>query len=71
MVKPTTEQTDIGGVFPRERIKSTYKILVVNPLEREGLQHAHLRVDDYVKVGFKRTGLDAADWIRLAQDRDQ
>jgi hypothetical protein len=51
--------------------RSVYKILVVEPEEKEPLGGPKHKEDDNIKMNLKETGCKGVDWIHLVQDREQ
>jgi hypothetical protein len=48
-----------------------YKVLVGNPEEMRQLGRSRCRWKDNIKIDLREVGLESADWINLAQDRDK
>jgi hypothetical protein len=46
-----------------------YRILVGRPEGNRPLGRPRHRLEDNIKLDLRETGLDGANWIRLAQDR--
>jgi hypothetical protein len=51
--------------------RNAYRILVGEPEGKRPLGRPRFRWVDSVKMDLRETGWDGADWIDLAQDRDQ
>jgi hypothetical protein len=51
--------------------RNAYKILVGEPEGKGPLGRPRRRWMDNIKMDLTEIGLDAMDWIDLAQDRDQ
>jgi hypothetical protein len=57
-------------VVPMGEVRVVYNILVGRPEGRRPLGRPRRRWEDDIKMGFRETGFEDVDWIRLAQDRD-
>jgi hypothetical protein len=51
--------------------RDVYRILVGRPEGRRPLRRPRRRWEDNIKTDLRETGIDGANWIRLAQDRVQ
>jgi hypothetical protein len=51
--------------------ESVYGVLVGKPEGRRPLEIPRRRWEDNIKLDLREIGIDGANWIRLAQDRDQ
>jgi hypothetical protein len=51
--------------------RGVYRVLVGRPEGKRPLGRPRLRWEDNIKMGLRETGIDGANWIRLAQDRVQ
>jgi hypothetical protein len=51
--------------------RNSYRILVGNPEEQRPLGRPRRRWVDNIKIDLREIEWDVADWIDLAQDRDQ
>jgi hypothetical protein len=51
--------------------RGVYRVLVGRPEGKRPLGRLRRRRDDNIKLEFRETGIDGANWIRLAQDRVQ
>jgi hypothetical protein len=51
--------------------RNAYRILVGNPVRKRPLGRPSSMWVDNIKMDIREIGLDAMDWIDLAQDRDQ
>jgi hypothetical protein len=51
------------------RGKGVYRVLVGRPEGRRPLGRPRHRWEDNIKMSLRETGIDEANWIRLAQDR--
>jgi hypothetical protein len=51
--------------------RGVYKVLVGKPEGKRPLGSPSCRWEDNIKLGFSEIGIDGANSIRLAQDRDQ
>jgi hypothetical protein len=49
--------------------RGVYKVLVGRPESKKPLGRPMRRWKDNIKMDLRETGLDEANWIRLAQDR--
>jgi hypothetical protein len=49
--------------------RGIYRILVGRPEGKRPLGRPRSRWEDNIKLDFSETGIDVANWIRLAQDR--
>jgi len=50
---------------------SSYKILIGTPEGERPFGRSSRRWEDNIRVGLGETGLEDADWMHTAQDRDQ
>jgi hypothetical protein len=48
-----------------------YRVSVGRPEGKRPLGRPRRRWEDNIKMGLRETGIDVANWIRLAQDRFQ
>jgi hypothetical protein len=51
--------------------RGVYRVLVGRPEGKRPLERPRRRWEDNIKMDFKETGIDRANWIRLSQDRVQ
>jgi hypothetical protein len=51
--------------------RGVYRVLVWRPEGKRPLGRPRRRWEDNIKTRLRETGIDGANWIRLAQDRDQ
>jgi hypothetical protein len=51
--------------------KGGYRVLVGRPEKNRPLGRPRRRWEDNIKMDLRGTGIDRANWIRLAQDRVQ
>jgi hypothetical protein len=51
--------------------RGIYRVLVGRPEGRRPLGRRRRRWEDNIKLDFRETGIDGANWIQLAQDRVQ
>jgi hypothetical protein len=51
--------------------RNAYRILVGNPEGKRSLERPRRRWMDNIKIDLRKIGWNGADWIDLAQDRDQ
>jgi hypothetical protein len=51
--------------------RNAYRILVGKPEGKRSLRRPRRRWVDNIKIDLGERGWDGADWIDLAQDRDQ
>jgi hypothetical protein len=51
--------------------RGVYRVLVGRPEGKRPLGRPRRRWEDNIKMNLKETGIDGANWIRLAQDRVQ
>jgi hypothetical protein len=51
--------------------KGVYRVLVGRPEDKRPLGRPGRRWEDNIKLDLRETGIDGANWIRLAQDRVQ
>jgi hypothetical protein len=51
--------------------RGVYRVLVGRPEGKRPLGRPRHRCDDNMKMHLRETGIDGANWIRLAQDRAQ
>jgi hypothetical protein len=52
-------------------MRNAYKILVGKHVGKRPLRRPRHKWEDNIKIYHKKIGLDVADWIHLAQHRDQ
>jgi hypothetical protein len=48
-----------------------YRVLVKSPESKRPVGRPRRRWEDNIKLDLRETGIDGANWIRLAQDRVQ
>jgi hypothetical protein len=48
-----------------------YRVLVGRPEGKRPLERPRRRWEDNIKLDLREIGIDGANWIRLAQDKDQ
>jgi hypothetical protein len=51
--------------------RRVYRVLVARPEGKRPLGRPRRRWEDNIKKDLRETGIDGANWIRLAQDRVQ
>jgi hypothetical protein len=51
--------------------RGVYRVLVGRPEGKRPLGRSRHRWEDNIKMGLRETGIDRANWMRLAQDRVQ
>jgi hypothetical protein len=51
--------------------RKVYKVLVGKPEGKIPLERPRRRWEDGIRMDLRKIGLEAVDWIRLAQDRDR
>jgi hypothetical protein len=51
--------------------RGVYRVLVERPKAMRPLGRHRHRWEDNIKMGIRKTGIDEANWIRLAQDSFQ
>jgi hypothetical protein len=51
--------------------RGVYRVLVGRPEVKRSLGRPRYRWEDNIKMDLMETGIDGANWIRLAQDRVQ
>jgi hypothetical protein len=51
--------------------RGVYRVLVGRPEGKRPLGRPRLRWEDNIKLDLREIGIDAVNWIRLAQDRVQ
>jgi hypothetical protein len=49
--------------------RGVYRVLVKRPKSMRPLGRPRRRWEDNIKMDLRETGIDGANWIRLAQDR--
>jgi hypothetical protein len=49
--------------------RGVYRVLVGRPEGKRPLGRPRRRWEDNIKMDFRETGIDGANWIQLAQDR--
>jgi hypothetical protein len=52
-------------------VRDVYRVLVGRPKGKRPLRRPRRRWEDNIKMDFRETGIDGANWVRLAQDRVQ
>jgi hypothetical protein len=60
-----------GHVARMEEERGVYRVLVGRPGRKRQLGRPRSRWKDNIKMDLRETGIDVANWIRLAQDRVQ
>jgi hypothetical protein len=60
-----------GHVACMGKGRGAYRVLVGRPKGKRPLARPRHRWEDNIKMGLRETGIDGANWIRLAQDRVQ
>jgi hypothetical protein len=60
-----------GHVARMEEGRGAYKVLVGRPEGKRPLARPRRRWEDSIKMDLREIGIDAANWIRLDQDRVQ
>jgi hypothetical protein len=60
-----------GHVARREEGRGVYRVLIWRPEGKRSLGRPRDRWEDNIKLDLREIGIDAANWIRLAQDRVQ
>jgi hypothetical protein len=60
-----------GHVASNGEGRGVYRVLVGRPEGKRPLGRPRRRWEDNIKMDFRETGIDGANWIRLAQDRVQ
>jgi hypothetical protein len=50
--------------------RGVYRVLVGRPEGKRPLRRPRHRWEDNIKMDFKEIGIDGANWIQLAQDRN-
>jgi hypothetical protein len=61
----------VGHVARMGEGRGVYRVLVGRSESKRPLGRPRHRWDDSVKMDIRETGIDGANWIRLAQDRVQ
>jgi hypothetical protein len=51
--------------------RGVYRILVRRPKGKRSLRRPRHGWDDNIKMNLRETGIDGANWMRLARDRVQ
>ena len=54
-----------------EQSRNIYRALVGKPEGKRALRRPKCRWEDNISMDLKEVGFDPADWIALAEDRDQ
>jgi hypothetical protein len=49
--------------------RNVYRVLIWRPEGKKPLERPRCRWEDNIKIDLRETGIDGANWIRLAQDR--
>jgi hypothetical protein len=66
------EEDEMGGLAERmKKMRNTYKIKDGKTDGKRPLGKPRRRQEYNIKMGLKEIGYEDADWIHLAQDRDQ
>jgi hypothetical protein len=60
-----------GHVARRGKGRGVYRVLVRRPEVKRPLGRPRCRWEDDIKMDLRETGIDGANWIRLAWDRIQ
>jgi hypothetical protein len=60
-----------GHVARMREGRGIYRVLVGRPEGKRPLGRPRRRWEDNIKMDLRKTGIDEANWIRLAQDRFQ
>jgi hypothetical protein len=60
-----------GHVARMVERRGAYRVLVGRPESKRPLGRPRCRWEDNIKMDLGETGIDGANWIRLAQDRVQ
>jgi hypothetical protein len=58
-----------GHVARMEEGRGVYRVLVGRPEDKRPLGRPKRRWEDNIKMNLRETGIDGANWIRLAKDR--
>ena len=53
-----------------EGVRSSFKILTGKPTRKRPLGRPRRRWEDNIRMGLEEIGIDAGNWVDLAQDRD-
>jgi hypothetical protein len=61
----------VGHVARTGEGRGVYSVLVGRPEGKRPLGRPRHRWEDNIKIDLRETGIDGANWIRLAQDRVQ
>jgi hypothetical protein len=61
----------VGHVARMGEGRCVYSVLVGRPESKRPLGRPRRRWEDNIKLDLRETGIDGANWIRLAQDRVQ
>jgi hypothetical protein len=59
----------VGGACGTHGGRGVYRVLVGGPIENRPLKRHKRRREDNIKMDLRETGIDGANWIRLAQER--
>jgi hypothetical protein len=60
-----------GHVARMREGRGVYSVLIARPKGKRSLERPRHRWEDNIKMNLRETGIDGANWIRLAQDRVQ
>jgi hypothetical protein len=60
-----------GHVARMGKRRGVYRFLVERPEGKRPVGRPRLKWEDNIKLDLRETGIDGANWIRLAQDRVQ
>jgi hypothetical protein len=60
-----------GHVVHRGEGRGVYRVFVGRPERKRPLGRPRHRWEDNIKMDLRETGINGANWIRLAQDRIQ
>ena len=59
-----------GHVARIEESRSAFKILTGTPTEKRPLGRPRRRWEDYIRMDLEEIGINAGNWVDLAQDRN-
>jgi hypothetical protein len=51
--------------------RGVYRVWVGRPEGKRPLERSRRRWEDNIRMDLRKTGIDGANWVRLAQDRVQ
>jgi hypothetical protein len=71
MVIKSRRMRRVGHVAHMGEGRGVYRVLVGRPEGKRPLGRPRRKWEDNIKMDIRETGIDGANWIRLAEDRVQ